>query len=249
MILTAIRVKRALPNAMADSALQLADFIRRRMRERGTNIRKLAAAAKTTRQTLYNLLKPVTKHPGVPLLRQLEDALDLPRHSLVAIAYGKREAHLFATTSSKYPDDYSRFVGDITVPDKSPVIVNEIFEKIWEIANIGKVVWAGRRLRCDDAQFELVHKRSDTVISSGHLSLHPLQSETPIAVTLPGQSVRISVMFKAPRYPCHTLSYWKMVDGSGDLCFPNLLGVYCEVIVVTTALEKQMLLQKYPAPA
>jgi hypothetical protein len=44
-------------------------------------------------------------------------------------------------------------------------------------------------------------------------------------------TVRVSVRFRAPDYPCTTMSRWKMVDREGAICMPGLTGIWCLVTV------------------
>ena len=62
--------------------------------------------------------------------------------------------------------------------------------------------------------------------------LIPAQPELAIPHTCPGESIRLSVDFTAPPFPCSTISYWKMVDENGVFCFPKHEGLSCLVQVV-----------------
>jgi hypothetical protein len=65
------------------------------------------------------------------------------------------------------------------------------------------------------------------------VSLLPLKREIPCPIVHPGETVQISVEFKAPSYPCDTLSLWKMFDKAGEPCFPEHTGLWCKVHVVS----------------
>jgi hypothetical protein len=111
------------------------------------------------------------------------------------------------------------------------VSVNQIFEKIWEIQNTGKVEWKERFLQCMDEDIVSVNNDERTPVYS--LMLFPLEMKIPIPTTKPGKTVQIAVTFRAPAFPCTTISYWKMVDHNGDICFPGLEGIWCLVKVMS----------------
>jgi hypothetical protein len=113
--------------------------------------------------------------------------------------------------------DDSAFVGDVTVPDGTIVQVEKEFEKVWEIRNAGCVVWEDRYLREEN---------------TGASGLIPISRQIPIPIALPGETVRLAVRFKAPKYPCTCESYWKMLDSNGRYCLPDLKGLFCRVKVV-----------------
>jgi tetratricopeptide (TPR) repeat protein len=113
--------------------------------------------------------------------------------------------------------DDSIFVGDVNTPNGTVLEVGEEFEKVWEIKNNGCVIWEDRFLQEENA---------------GASGLVPFIHRIPIPRTLPGKTVRITIEFKAPKYPCTCESYWKMVDSSGKYSFPHKKGLFCRVKVV-----------------
>lgn len=119
-------------------------------------------------------------------------------------------------TSSLFGHDESRFVGDISIPDGTIVRVNERFEKVWELKNIGFATWRERWLREENP-------------GNG---LTPETSRVAVPETPPGSSAVLRVNFTAPKYPATCDSYWKMVDSNGRHCFPWMKGVWCRVKVV-----------------
>lgn len=113
--------------------------------------------------------------------------------------------------------DDSTFVSDITVPHGSLVETGDRFIKTWEIANNGLTVWSNRFLR------------EENPVPGGLVPTTPL---IPIPRTRPGERVRLSVEFTAPSLPATCESYWKMVDGKGNYCFPHKFGLNCCVKAV-----------------
>jgi hypothetical protein len=51
------------------------------------------------------------------------------------------------------------------------------------------------------------------------IHLRSLHSELPIADTLPGQPVHISVEFAAPKETCTVASVWRIEDEQGKPCY------------------------------
>jgi hypothetical protein len=118
--------------------------------------------------------------------------------------------------ASLFRHDESRFVADVTIPDGTTVEVDEYFEKVWELENIGFLSWHDRWLREENP-------------GNGLLPEAPVVA---VPGTAPGEKVRIAVRFRAPKYPSSCQSYWKMVDASGAYCYPWMKGVWCFVKVV-----------------
>lgn len=126
-------------------------------------------------------------------------------------------------SSTKFSDsliagDSSRFVGDVTIPDGTKVKVNSHFEKVWALANAGKVAWHNRYLeRMNPASAE-----------------DGCQAPQRVAIgdTPPGENVMISVEVTAPSSPGKCWVGWKMVDENGKEFFPTRRPVYFMVVVV-----------------
>jgi len=110
--------------------------------------------------------------------------------------------------------DDASFVADVTVPDGTIVHTNEEFEKVRQIKNSGCVIWEGRYLQEEN---------------SGASGLVPSNSTIAIPRTLPGETVRFAVTFRAPKYPSTCESYWKMVDSYRRPIFPDKKGLFCRV--------------------
>lgn len=111
------------------------------------------------------------------------------------------------------------FVGDVSIPDGTPVRPGEQFEKSWELRNAGTVPWVGRYL-------------SRVGAGEGY-NLAGTPPRVPIQDTQPGQNVIISVPVRAPRSAATCIVHWKMTDESGRLYFPDRywLGVYLLIVV------------------
>ena len=115
------------------------------------------------------------------------------------------------------PGDRSRFVRDVTKVDGSWVYINEVFEKTWEIRNVGTVPWKGRFL-----------SREGPASGLGRLKS---ADRVPIPDTMPGESCTITVQLQAPSTPGSTEARWKMTDAHGRLLLPTQGPVYIAVDV------------------
>lgn len=115
------------------------------------------------------------------------------------------------------PGDASTFVGD-TVPHGTLMEPGQVFEQTWRVKNSGQVAWEGRRL---ERQGPLT---GPGLITSGR--------HVDIPKTSPGNVVGITASLKAPTYDCSSIAYFKMVDGSGKLCFPDAYQLGLDVLVM-----------------
>lgn len=117
--------------------------------------------------------------------------------------------------------DNSAFITDVTYPDGAKVVAGQSFIKKWEIKNTGIVTWTDRYLIADGE-------------STGACIYPP---RVPIPTTKPGDTVTISVPVTAPSTPqvCYVL--WKMANGTGNLYFPNEIGIWFNVKIVTSPFQ------------
>lgn len=121
-------------------------------------------------------------------------------------------------TMLKLEGDKSSFVRDVTIADGTKILVGKKFTKIWEIRNVGSVVWVNRFL-----------ERQGLGEGPGLLKS---PSRVPIPYTLPGQRCRIEIQLIAPQLPGSSYAEWKMVDTKGTILFPDQKPVYVSVDVV-----------------
>jgi hypothetical protein len=120
-------------------------------------------------------------------------------------------------TAPLTPGDNSAFITDVTYPDGSTVIEGQRFTKKWEIKNTGTVLWVGRYL-------------TPAGPSTG-LCSYPERVNIP--VTHPGKDAIISVPVTASTSPGVCFVTWKMVTASGILYFPNEIGIWFNVKVIS----------------
>ncbi|MCX5065736.1 NBR1-Ig-like domain-containing protein [Micromonospora lupini] len=122
-----------------------------------------------------------------------------------------------AFSDSLIPGDASKFVADVTIPDGTQVKVNAQFDKVWALANVGKVDWHNRFLARIDPAADGAGCRTPDRVSIG---------DTP-----PGEQVMIRVRVTAPNRPGKCWVSWKMVDETGREYFPTRRPVYFMVTV------------------
>jgi transcriptional regulator with XRE-family HTH domain len=215
---------------MANASDDLETFILQRRAKLNISVVELARKAGVTRTTYYKLMKGETEQAKLGTILQLANALEV--HPLALLRRMLKDYGALSHTpgTTLYPCDVTGFVQDVTFPDNSLVLVGQVFEKIWEIQNLGKVPWIGRRLVCVD---EAVNLRIQSGIAPYQpCLLIPAECSVTIPDTLPEKCVTLSVTFTAPEYPGTFLSYWKMVDADGRFCFPECQGLCCQVKVV-----------------
>ncbi|MFF0316820.1 NBR1-Ig-like domain-containing protein [Micromonospora sp. NPDC005252] len=122
-----------------------------------------------------------------------------------------------AFSDSLIPGDSSRFVADVTIPDGTQVKVNTQFDKVWALANVGRVDWHHRYLA----------RTEPTADGDGCQT----PNRVPIGDTPPGEQVMIRVRVTAPSRPGRCWVSWKMVDETGREYFPTRRPVYFMVTV------------------
>lgn len=115
------------------------------------------------------------------------------------------------------PGDASAFV-DETIPHGTLMEPGQVFEQTWRIKNTGQVTWEGRRL-----------ERQGPLTGPG-LITSPRFVDVPS--TEPGKIAAITAPLKAPTYDCSSIAYFKMVDTSGKLSFPDAYQLGLDVLVL-----------------
>lgn len=113
--------------------------------------------------------------------------------------------------------DRSLFIKDVTIPDGTPIKIHSKFKKIWQIKNVGTVVWKNRYLARTTTTSKLLCQSMNRV---------------PIPETLPNHTVNIEVDFVAPAMPGSCRTDWKMATARGELFFPNLHGLFSIVTII-----------------
>lgn len=212
---------------------EFSEYVRERAASLDINMSELARRTGISRQGLYSILNGSTEQAKISTLIALAKTLHV--HPVVLFRHLLHQLDLpkFSTTSAKYPFDASGFVQDVTIPDNTTVLTDQVFTKVWEIQNIGHVKWLGRKLVCMDQPLAIPLLSDDMAAPLARRGLAPTRHVIDIPETLPGDSAILSVEFTAPSYPCTVISYWKMADENEGICFPATEGLSCMVQVVS----------------
>lgn len=196
--------------------------------------KELAERAQVSRETLYRLLRGEITRASIDTVYRLARALQLAPIHLLRLVYHDLDIGPGTMLKTLHPGDHQSFVRDVTIPDNEVVGANQLFTKVWEVQNTGKLVWERRAYRCVDDEIVLARRSEDgslePLIEAG---LIPETRIVPCPALRPGEVGQVRVTFRAPRHPCSTMSLWKMFDESGEPCFPEHTGLWCKVHVVT----------------
>lgn len=207
-------------------------FVRNRAELLNLSIVDLAKQTGISRQALYGLLDGTTSQARVSTLVALASALQVHPVVLFRHMLSQLELPKLSTTGAKYQFDASGFIAE-TVPDNTTVFIGQTFCKIWEIQNIGHIAWQKRKLVCLDMPMDDQSLLNGVAPPHAQRRLLPSEDSIDIPDATPGDTVLLSVQFTAPAYPCTVISYWKMMDDYGDICFPETEGLSCLVQVVS----------------
>lgn len=204
-------------------------LMHQRARELGKTFKAVAAEAGLARTYLYKLTDGVTIDPSVGTLVRLAGALEVSPIALfrhyVHLDMQEQRVQRAGVGNSKAKgllalDDAIAFNADVTIPDHTVVRGGEAFRKVWEIQNVGRVAWLGRRLVRADQQYVISRAKVDGVLEPVvHAHLRSLNQEVRFPDTLPGGCVRVEVDFAAPRANCSVASVWRIHDQDGNPCY------------------------------
>lgn len=200
------------------SALDLADYLRLRLRAMQMTTTEAAKRSGISRQTWHKLLRAEIGEARLSTLTQVADTLETHPLSMLRIFFSGREVTLAGRRGGSTAFVLG-FLADVNFSDNSEVRVGQEFEKIWEVTNLGKDAWVGWRLQCMSAE--------------GSATLVPVSESVPIPDTKPGEQVQLAVRLRAPNTPCSAaISHWKCVNAAGEVAIPSHAGLYCMVKVI-----------------
>jgi transcriptional regulator with XRE-family HTH domain len=196
----------------------------------------IAAKAGVSRETLYRIMRGGGKRASVETIFGIARAAGLAPVVLLRTMYNDLDTGALTLLPVLNDGDHVAFPSDVTIPDSAIVMAGQRFVKTWMLQNTGNVDWINRRLRCVDADYLMARwetKRGKRVLVPNFApGLVPEKTEAKIPRTKGGDTVKVSVTFRAPELPCDTVSRWKMVDETGELYFPRHSGLWCAVSVV-----------------
>lgn len=209
------------------------DYVFQRASTLGITRTELARRARLSRESLYKLLRGDVANPSIETLHGLAVALEVSPIFLLRQYFDDLNLGPGTLLPALKANDHAAFVRDVTIPDDMAVGIKQTFTKTWELQNTGCQCWKGRQLICQDDDFVLARRMPDgTLLEVADCHLTPATRQVPVAETAPGETVQISVDFVAPCFPCTVMSFWKMADEEGGLCFPDFSGVWVKVRVV-----------------
>ena len=216
------------------SGEHFATYLRQRMREKGLTISETAKRANISRGALNKYLNNEVKDGKLSTFVMLARALgDHPMNLLRIFFHGWTFDDVIPerTESSIAKDDIG-FIADISYPDNCPVAREAVFKKSWELKNTGNIPWVNRKLICIDDNLD-VSCDKENLHDARHTGLIPITKEVEVPLTNPGEHVVLTVELKTPNYPGTMISHWKMVDENGEFAYPNSLGIFCKVQVLS----------------
>lgn len=131
--------------------------------------------------------------------------------------------------SNRRSVDMCEFVSE-TIPDGSLIPFGTSFMKSWTIRNIGNTPWINRAMKRITPQTPLFPHTAEF---------------TPLATTLPGETVTISVEVISSRLAGFSELRFKMVDQDGEICWPVLYPYGLTMVIETREL---IWTQRHPGP-
>lgn len=202
------------------------DYVRLRLRE--VNISQAEAARKGgfSRQALAKWLRGEVRRIELQNIFSLAQVLNVAPYYLLQRVCSDLGVSMSSPTTSLRTGDHASFVEDVTIPDNTPVHTGQVFTKVWRLQNTGTEPWVDRHFCCCDTQ----EGRLDG-LSTAHL--FTANTSIPIPRVAPGDTVDLTVVFKAPDLPGTVRSTWKILDSNGDFCFADHKGVWCQVRVIS----------------
>ena len=217
------------------SAIDLSVFLTKRAGELNLSITAICKMSGVSRSTWHRLINADVKQARVETLCRLSNVLQVDQRKLLSLHSKKSNGITFPFTKSQ--DAYS-FIRDINYPLNTMVKQEEVFEKSWEIVNLGNICWRNRRLICVDNTLNAQLKKRDCEVdpnrNNGRLNI--LQESIEIPPTPSGENVKLSVKFQAPKGAGTVISFWKIVDMEGRYCFPENMPLSCQVRVTENKL-------------
>jgi transcriptional regulator with XRE-family HTH domain len=198
---------------------RLQDEIHKKLGELGLSMTDLAERSGVSRSELYKLMEGRVQEPSPNTLRRIAGVLHESDTWIFRLTYDYLKPLKREGRPKKYRVGYSTGWVGATEPDDIQVAVNQRFEETWEIQNDGDQTWHHFSLVNIDDPNNRNYIRPDR-------SVIPLPEEVK-----PGETVCLTACFTAPAFggPCR--SNWKLEDESGEFVFPELTGVWIEIIV------------------
>lgn len=227
---------------LAHIMMTLKDYIQNYCTQRGISLSKLAKCANLPRSSLYNMMDQKNSTTLINLTK-LAVAMQVHPQYLVKLEWQKYLLDgSIAQAVDPLPEpkllfnnlaDSSHFVSE-TIADGSLLATGETFVKTWRLQNTGNTAWVDRWLVCQNHD-ESIHQQASlqAFVNDRCFFITPKVDRVAVPNTQIGEIVDLSVELTAPNVPCRAFSYWKMTDDAGNLCFPDSIGVYAYVQVIS----------------
>jgi len=222
---------------------EFGDFVLKRLNEIGLSQAEASRRGAFTRQSLGNWINGHVQTIQLRNILALSGVLGVSPYFLLQILCREMGTSIRSSAHVLHPGDHSRFVDDLGIPDNFPVYVGQVFVKRWAIQNTGTVAWRDRYLTCvDDPPVDSgptdvragdERSASDWLPEGRTGYLIPTARSVRLPETAPGEIAETSVEFTAPDMPGTVRSTWRITDRDGEPCFPEHVGVWCQVRVTT----------------
>ena len=202
-------------------------YIRQYCHQHKITLEKLAETAGIARGTLYHLLSE-RSCPKVPHIMRLSQAMGV--HHMMLLRLKWSDFDVIEPCKPNFPkNDASGFI-DETIPDGTMMNTGTPFTKTWTIQNMGQTVWQNRYLMCMDEPPVRQNNYPDDQLVIDHI-LTPHNTLIAIPTTKPFEKLTLSVDYTAPKYAGRYISYWKMIDETGQMCFVHGVGLSVSILV------------------
>lgn len=162
---------------------------------------------------------------------KLANAMQVHPFVLLGLIFRQLGANGQPLTALVHSQDAAEFIPDAACPKNRTIPQNQRFSEKWEIINTGAIAWKNRHLVCIDETVNFSRRRSDFASGNARNGLTPEEGSIPVPEILPGSAATLEINFTSPGYPGLHVSRWKMVDCSGNFCFPEAEEIVCAVKV------------------
>lgn len=218
------------------SAIELSNFLKQRANALNFSVTAISKKAGISRQTWYRLINADIKQIRIETLNRVAEALQVSLNDLSYFYIKKQNLQKKQLFKTIYISDNYPFIKEQTTSLDVLVGEEEVFEQQWKIVNKGKSHWINRRLVCVDEVFSIFVKNTNRELSSerccNYAGLKPKHTYINLPLMAHGDYVIVSMQFSAPKKLGSIISFWKMLNVHGEVCFPDNVGLSCQVNVV-----------------
>lgn len=222
------------------SAIDLSSFLRERTTSLGLSAMDVVKKTGISRQTWYRLVNGNVKKLRLDTLECVADVLQVNAVELSYLYAKKQNLQQKSLISTVHISDYYPFITLINTSADALVNKEEAFEKKWRIINKGQSHWVNRYFVCVDEAIGLSLKTTNTY------DLQPVKPKdglTPerykifLPIVAPNEALMVTMPFYAPKESGTMLSFWSMFNAQGEACFPEDIGLFCQVSVMENKID------------